>query len=456
MMVGGKMAFEVVLPRLGWSMEVGSLEKWDKKDGDSVQAGETLFTAEGEKAVQEVEALESGILHIPADSPQPGEEIQVGTLLGYILGPDEAVPAKAMAPVSTTAAPSSIPAAPAVTGQSPAVDRGKRSEPAISPRARRVAKELEVDWTTLQGSGSSGRIVERDIRQATTAKGGEVKINISPVARRLAESTGINLSDLATQMGGKKIMREDVQAAIDAGMTDTAPAITAGQTIPVTQTRRIIARRMAESGATTAPLTLNSEADATGLVTLREQLKATLGQQGKVVPTYNDLMIKLTGIALQEHPMLNAIWKETEIFLPAEINIGNAVDTEAGLMVPVIRDVQSKSVQKIAAEARDLAEKARSRQLNPDFLQGGTFTLTNLGMYNVDNFTPIINLPECAILGVGRIIKKPAVWNGQVVPRDMMALSLTFDHRIVDGGPAARFLNTVREYVEQPYSWLTA
>ena len=450
------MAFEVVLPRLGWSMEVGSLENWNKKSGENVEAGEILFTAEGDKAVQEVEALESGILHIPEDSPQPGEEIKVGTLLGYILKPDEPIPAKPEgAGKAEDVAP---PASPAEKTAGKAVESttGKRSGPAASPRARRVAKELGVDWTLLQGSGSSGRIVERDVREAA-------KINISPVARRLAESAGINLQNLAAQMPGKKIMREDVQAAIDAGggALLTAHAQTpqpgiAGQSIKVTQTRRIIARRMSESSATTAPLTLNTEADATGLVMLRERLKEILSRQGKVVPTYNDLMIKLTGAALQEYPMMNAVWDETEINLLSEINIGNAVDTESGLMVPVIRDVPAKSVQNIAAEARDLAEKARNRQLDAAYLQGGTFTVTNLGMYNIDHFTPIINLPECAILGVGRIIKKPAVWNGEVVPRDIMALSLTFDHRIVDGGPAARFLDTIREYVEEPYLWLTA
>ncbi len=453
------MAFEVVLPRLGWSMEVGSLEKWNKKDGESVKAGEILFTAEGEKAVQEVEALESGILHIPPDSPKPGEEIHVGTLLGYILEPNEPVPVRTGSPVPAAPSVSQTSTGSSVTAQPTVRDKGTRSEPAISPRARRLAKELEIEWTVLEGSGSSGRIVERDIRRAASEKEGDVKINISPVARRLAESAGIDLSTLAAQKPGKRIMREDVETAIAArktGVTPASHAPAAGQSIPVTQMRRVIARRMIESGSTTAPLTLHTEADATGLVTLREQLKATLGQQGKVVPTYNDLMIKLTAIALQEHPILNAYLKENEIVLASEINIGTAVDTEAGLLVPVIRGVQAKSVQTIAAEARTLAEKARARQLEADYLQGGTFTVTNLGMYNVDAFTPIINLPECAILGVGRIIKKPAVWNGQIVPRDMMALSLTFDHRIVDGGPAARFLNTVREYVEQPYSWLTA
>ena len=458
------MAFEVVLPRLGWDMEVGSLEKWVKQDGDSVNTGDILFTAEGDKAVQEVEALESGILRIPPDSPEPGEEIKVGTVLGYILKPGESLPAKAVPSGASTpqaaaaSATPSAPSPPSATAQPAGLDRKPPVKLAISPRARRIAKELGVDWTALQGSGSSGRIVERDIRQAGGRKEGEVKINVSPVAQSLAESAGIDLYQLAAQKPGKRLMREDVEAAIaarDKGVAPSPPVAAAGQKIPVTQTRRIIARRMVESGLTAAPLTLNTEADAGELVMLREQLKATLAPRGKVVPTYNDLMIKLTGCALREYPFLNARWNENEIVLLEEINIGVAVDAESGLIVPVIRNVQAKSVQQIAVEARGLAERARLRQLEAHEIQGGTFTVTNLGMYNIDTFAPIINLPECAILGVGRIIKKPAVHNGEVVPRDMMALSLTFDHRIVDGGPAARFLNTLREYVEQPYLWLT-
>jgi pyruvate dehydrogenase E2 component (dihydrolipoamide acetyltransferase) len=228
-----------------------------------------------------------------------------------------------------------------------------------------------------------------------------------------------------------------------------------GEVRPIAHIRRVIARRMAESARTTAAVTLTTEADATELVALRDKLKASLTPRGMTAPTYDDLMIKLTAVALGEHPLLNASWQGEETVVQADVHVGAAVDTEAGLLVPVIRNAPARSLGQIAVESAALAEKARMRKLGPDDLQGGTFTITNLGMYGVDAFTPIINLPQCAILGVGRIISKPAVHNDQVVPRKMMALSLTFDHRAVDGGPAARFLNTVREYVEQPYLWLT-
>jgi pyruvate dehydrogenase E2 component (dihydrolipoamide acetyltransferase) len=475
------MAYEVTIPRLGWSMEVGTLAEWHKEDGDRVEAGEILFTVEGDKALQEVEALESGILRIPPDSPPPGQELPVGTLLAYILEPGEEAPFEGTAAsVPTQAAASSLagpelatpelaPPAPARVEPTPAPTAGRDKDglPAISPRARRVAEELGVDWTVLQGSGRTGRIVERDVRGAAEAGVPELPIKISPVARRLAEEAGLDLAELAAARRGARIQRQDVEAAIAdrEGVPPMAPPTAAeGEALPVTQIRRVIAQRMAESAHTTAAVTLTTEADATELVALREEIKTTLSPRDLAVPTYTDLMVKLTGVALKEHPMLNARWESAEddagaaarIVMPNEVHIAVAVDTEAGLLVPVIRDVPTKSLQSIAEETRVLADKARARELGPEELGGGTFTITNLGTYGIDAFTPIINLPQCAILGVGRIIAKPAVWGDQVVPRQMMALSLTFDHRVVDGGPAARFLNTVREYVEQPYLWLTA
>ena len=464
------MAFEVTMPRLGWSMEVGTLAEWQKKDGDRVEAGDILFTVEGDKALQEVEALESGILRIPPDSTPSGQELPVGALLAYIVQPGEEAPfERETAATPTPAAATELAAPVRATPESAPSSVGRRTKdglPAISPRAHRLAEELGVNWTTLKGSGRTGRIVERDVRQAAEAIRSGVQIKVSPVARRLAEEAGIDLAKLAAQKLGDRIQREDVEAAIadrEAVAVPTPPVPPKGEAIPVMQVRRVIAQRMTESAHTTAAVTLTTEADATELVTLREQIKATLSARGLVVPTYTDLIVKLTGVALKEHPMLNAYWEPGEgdrgadkIVIPNQVHIAVAVDTEAGLLVPVIRDVPAKSIRQIAEETRKLADKARPRELGPDELQGGTFTITNLGTYGIDAFTPIINLPQCAILGVGRIIAKPAVWKDRVVPRKMMALSLTFDHRVVDGGPAARFLNTVREYAEQPYLWLTA
>ena len=206
----------------------------------------------------------------------------------------------------------------------------------------------------------------------------------------------------------------------------------------------------------TAPVTLTTEADATELVALRQQLKASYARRGLAIPSYNDIYIKLTAAALQDHPALNSSWSEEGLILHNDINIGFAVETEKGLLAPVLRDVTAKSLREVAAETTRLIEGAHQERLGLESMQGGTFTITNLGMYGIDAFTPIINLPQAAILGIGRIVCKPAVHEGEIVPRQMVALSLTFDHRVVDGAPAARFLNTVREYVSEPILWLTA
>lgn len=457
------MATEIIMPRLGWTMEEGVFGGWLKQDGDEIEAGDLLFTVETDKATQEIEAFEGGILRIPPSSPNVGDVISVGAVLGYLTKPGEALPEPAaQAPAAATVDGAQTDGAPAATvSAAQAADDGRDRRnglPAISPRARRVAGELAVDWTQLQGSGRTGRIVERDVRAAAEAmaqQAREEKVRVSPVAQRMAEDVGVDLDELAQQVPGRRIERKDVQAALEARVQATAGTV-AGDAVPTTRIRRLIAQRMVESRQTTAPVTLTSEADATELVALREQFKAALGSRGQLVPSYNDLLVKLTAIALQDHPLLNATWMGDEIVLHEQIHIGLAVDAPEGLLVPVVRDVQQRSLRQISGESARLIEGALARQLPPDDLQGGTFTITNLGMYGIDAFTPIINLPQCAILGVGRIIAKPWVVDDQVVPRQIMALSLTFDHRVVDGAPAARFLNTVREYIETPALWLGA
>lgn len=424
------MAYEVVVPRLGLTMEEGRIIEWYKQDGEYVEAGEPLFSVETDKAVQDVEAPVSGIVYRVPDLPS--DPLPIGTVIGYILEPGEEV---ALPQLDQAATCTAIP-----------------GEAAASTLAAVVTQKATADGRKPSTPGTRRRMKKPDIGREQA-----VQIKVSPVARRLAEAAGIDLAQLAAQKLGGKILHKDVEAAIAARKAPTTPppsTLVVGEDMPTSQIRRVIAERMAESAHATAPVTLMTEADATELVRLREQLKETLAPRGVVVPTYNDLIIKLTGVALQEHPMLNAYLKDDQIIIPTSTHIAVAVDTEAGLLVPVIRDVPIKTIQQIAEESRSLAEKARAGQLGPDDLQGGTFTVTNLGMYGVEGFTPIINLPQCAILGLGRVISKPAVYNGEIVPRQMLALSLTFDHRVVDGAPAARFLNTIEEYVEQPYLWL--
>ena len=459
------MAYEVTMPRLGWTMEEGVFGQWLKQDGDEVKAGDLLFTVEGDKATQEVEVFEAGILHLPSTAPSSGDVIPVGSLLAYIVQAGESPPEEdsqssqmgVQGRQGSMASPIGT-AEPAVQGNpaTKTVATDGRGAPNISPRARRVAGELGVDWIRLSGSGRTGRIVERDVRAAAETMVEPVGVDISPVARRMAAEAGISLEELAATRPGGRIQREDVEAAIVARRHPVPADETAARVLPHTRIRQITAQRMAESAHTTAPVTLTTEADATELAALREQLKSSYARRGLAVPSYNDIYIKLAAAALQEHPTLNSSWDDEGLILHGEIHIGFAVETERGLLAPVLRDVPAKSLRVIAAESAGLIKGAQQERLSHEAMQGGTFTITNLGMYGIDAFTPIINLPQAAILGIGRIVCKPAVHDGEVVPRQMVALSLTFDHRVVDGAPAARFLNTIREFVSEPILWLTA
>lgn len=455
------MAAEIHMPRLGWTMEEGTFGEWLKQDGETVRAGDLLFTVEGDKATQEIEAFDSGILRIPPDGPQPGDLVRVGTVLGYVLQPGEVTPF--VEGQSHLQAPATAQAAPGTGAPTPSPLATRHSSPIthhssspISPRARRVARELGVEWTGLQGSGATGRIVERDIRAAAQAAV-TLRVRATPIAQRMAQEAGIDLAALAQQMGVDKLDRTDVEAAIAAQPLSgqlVAPSEIAYDVHPVSPIRRLIAQRMSASTQTVAAVTLTTDVDATELVALRDQLRVAFAPRGLPAPSYNDLFIKLCADALQEHPLLNATWHDDEIRIARAVHISLAVETSEGLLAPVIRDVQAKSLRQIAAESSTLIEQAQTGKLTPADLQGGTFTITNLGRYNVDAFTPLVNLPQCAILGIGRIVKKPAVVDDRVVPRHQIALSLTFDHRVVDGAPAARFLDTVRANVETPVLWL--
>jgi pyruvate dehydrogenase E2 component (dihydrolipoamide acetyltransferase) len=255
-----------------------------------------------------------------------------------------------------------------------------------------VAAELGIDLNAVDGTGRGGRVRERDVRRS------------------------------------------------DCG------------TVPFSPLRRTIATRLLESRRETVPVTLTTTVDATNLVALRHRYKAAATDGA--VPSYTDLLVKLSAIALQKLPLLAGQWTEEGIRLPHAIHIGIAVDTDRGLYVPVIRDVPALGVREVAARARELINRARRGQLSAAELQGGCFTISNLGSYGVDAFTPVINYPECAVLGIGRIARRPAVVGNGVVPRDLMTLSLTFDHRIVDGAPAAQFLQTLSQAIEVPTPWL--
>lgn len=446
------MASEVVMPRLGWTMEVGRVVEWLKQDGEAVEAGDLILAIESDKAVSEIEALDSGILRIPAD-PQIGVELPVGARLGYIVQAGEADPFAGEAAPSGEAIASLAPVeAPAVAAvSSPASYGTEPGEPAISPRARRVADELGIDWRAVSGTGSTGRIREADIRAAAAARPAVIAPRATPSVRRLAEETGVDLTAVPAGRPGGRVTRADVLAA------SAGRAVITGVAEPIGPVRRVIIDRMSEAARTVAPVTLTTDADASELVRIRTTIKDELAGGTEPVPSYNDLIARLVALALIEHPDLNATLTADGIIRHQAVHIGIAVDTERGLLAPVVRDADRKSAFDIAHESADLIAKVRSGTAPADALKGSTFTITNLGMFDIDAFTPIVNLPECAILGLGRIQSRAVVIDEEaetVAVRKMMALSLTFDHRVVDGAPAARFLQSVKRKIEKPYTWL--
>jgi pyruvate dehydrogenase E2 component (dihydrolipoamide acetyltransferase) len=440
------MAIAIIIPRLGWNMDEGSFAGWLKHDGDAVLAGDPLFTVESEKATQDIEAIDQGILRIPPQGPSVGDRLAVGAVIGYLVEPNEVAPFEVPArePKRTTddrgtmseqrrvvetqviGLPDDGPSAirrqtsdvaertldvghsPVAIG--PSYPRCESKRPASSPLARRLARELGVDWSSLRGSGRTGRIRKADVL-AAAARGDRAK-------------------------------------AVPSG--NAAARV---RSIPLSPTRWAIASRLVESLQSSAQVTLTTTVDATNLVNLRAQFKAAALEE-HAAPSYTDFVVKLTAIALCNHPALNSVYYDNAITIYSDINIAIAIDTELGLFAPVIRNVESLGLRQVAERSIELIRRARGQQLRPVDMQEATFTLTNLGAFGVETFTPIINPPGCAILGIGRIERRPMFVGEQVVGRERMSLSLTFDHRVVDGAPAARFLQNLGRLIENPGPWL--
>jgi pyruvate dehydrogenase E2 component (dihydrolipoamide acetyltransferase) len=436
------MAFEISIPRLGWSMEEGTFAGWRKNAGDTIRRGDILFELEGEKALQEIEAVDEGVLAITANGPKPGEVLKVGAIVGYLLAPGET-----LAACSVPDASSSLQISPA-TVDARSID-ARDASPAAAPSVRRLARQLEIDLTTVVGTGSNGRITDDDVHlaasriksNAPTSKG-DGRVIATPRARRAALQKGVDLTQINGSGRDGRIRERDVLSA--------TPSAAAGRRIPVAGRRKIIAERLSQSARQTVPVTITSRVDATNLVSLREQFKAT-GQ--KPVPAIHDIIAKLLAEVLNQFPLLASRWEGADIVQPDpdQIHIGLAVDTPEGLIVPVIRQVSQLSLISLAAESARIIQKARDGKLSTSEMQGGVFTITNLGAFGIDAFTPVINLPETAILGLGAIRREPVVAeDGRIEVRQIMTLSLTFDHRVIDGAPAARFLQTLVNAIANP------
>lgn len=390
------MAVEVVMPKFGLTMTEGTIQQWFKAEGDAITAGEALFEVETEKVLYEIEAPADGTVAklLYAVEAVVGVGLPVAVLAEA--GEDVAEIAARYADAAgaqaapTPAAPTSPEAAPAAESAAPA-DRPKRVP--VTPAARKLAKEHAIDLDRVTGSGPRGRIT-----------------------------------------------REDVQKIIDGGGQPAAtPAPTADETQPLRGMRKVIAERMHQSLQGSAQLTITSEVDVSELIDRRQAVRQEFGV------TYTDFIVQACAHTLRQHPRMNATLEDATLHLNRGIHVGLAVALDEGLIVPVVRDADRKSLKEIAGEAKTLAEKARAGRLTLEDVSGGTFTVSNLGMYGVDAFTPILNTPQTGILGVGRIVEKPALSRGEIAKRSTMVLSLTFDHRVIDGAPAGAFLQTVAD-----------
>ena len=447
------MAAEVVMPKFGLTMVEGTIQRWFKNEGDAISEGEALFEVETEKVLYEVESTASGTVAkllygleavVPVGLPvaviaEAGEDV-AEVAARYSDGAP--APQAATSPAgSPTPGAGSAAAAPAA-----AATDGKRAP--VTPAARKLAAEHNIDTTSLTGTGPGGRITREDVQQAINAAQAPAagkRAPVTPAARKLAAEHNIDTTSLTGTGPGGRITREDVQQAIDAAAQAPAAVSTPAQeqaqeqSVPLRGMRKVIAERMHKSLTDTAQLTITTEVDVTQLIERREEVRREFNT------TYNDFIIQACAHALLQHPRMNASLEGDAIQLHGAVHVGFAVALDEGLIVPVIHDADKKPLKTIAQEARALAEKARAGQLKLEEVSGGTFTVSNLGMAGVDAFTPILNSPQTGILGVGRIVDKPVVYQGEIARRSMLVLSLTFDHRVIDGAPAGAFLGSVAD-----------
>jgi pyruvate dehydrogenase E2 component (dihydrolipoamide acetyltransferase) len=442
-------AIEVTLPKLGLTMEEGTLEEWLVNDGDLITVGTPLLRLATDKIDVDVEAEADGIM---ARAVPNGTTLPPGAVLGWLLAPGEVAPAGA-APVAAAAVADEANPVAAAAPPAAVVHEGGRQF--ISPNARRVAEQLGVDVSQLVGTGPNGRVVSEDVEAA--AASGSAKIT-SPLARRDAAQAGIDIKSVQTDTGF--VTRKDVRDAISGQVvTPPAPAAKAGAVasmqetasiIPMKGMRGTIAARMVQSLTEMAQLTHGFEVTMDAVVDLRGTLKEQYRDLGLQVPSLNDFIVRAASLALRKHPILNSTIVDKEIHLLSHIHMGMAVAVPGGLMVPVIRDADTLSIFELARITRELAEDCRAGSISLDALEGGTFAVTSLGTYGVDMFTPVINPGNVGILGVGRL-REGGKWEGErFVKTQVLTLSLTFDHRVVDGAPAAEFLQTVNELLARP------
>lgn len=398
------MAIEITVPRLGWSMDEGTFVGWLKKEGEHVEEGELLFELEGDKSQQEVESFDQGYLRLPADAPEPGDPVIVGQCLGFLCEANEPIPARCS------------------MSDHAATEPGTAPDP--SPNPKKLVTEKESDS-----------------EQPISPKTDKPRSPVSPRAAATAIALDIDLNDVAGSGRGGRIRERDVLKFAEGRATASAKSSTA--------TRNTIAARMVAGANETAPVTLMSKADATNLLHLRTRLKKA-SLDSSTPPSLTSMLAFLVAKTLEQHLPIQSQWTRKGIKPMDQIHLAIGVDTDKGLMAPVIRDANTLTLLSLSERMREVIDRSRLGTSRPEELRGGTFTLTNLGEYPIDGFTPIINPPQSAILGIGRIQTVPTAEAGALVMREQMTLSLTFDHRVHDGVRASQFLASLVDLISTP------
>jgi pyruvate dehydrogenase E2 component (dihydrolipoamide acetyltransferase) len=455
---------DVVMPRLSDSMEEGTILSWLKSVGDEIAVGDEIVEIETDKANMAYESDVAGTLtEILA---QEGETLPIGSPIARVGDPGEGRGGQSAGPVAEASptvlggeaasaprgAPASAPPAegtaepaaePAGAADSESADGDGAGGPGrvkASPVARRIAKEKELDLSALRGSGPGGRIVKKDVEEAASSAGDAGTGVPRGAEGRSAPSTVGDVPAAGPADGA-------------AGPSSVSPETAKGQVTyeDLSKLQSTIARRMAESKATAPHFYLEAEIDMSRAVEARERIKAA-AREGEVVPSFNDMIVKACALALREHPRANGAYRDGRFELYSRVNVGVAVAARDSLVVPTVFDADRKGLRQIAAESRALAQKVRDGQITPPELSGGTFTVSNLGMYGIDNFSAVINTPQAAILAVGAIKERPVVRGGQLTTARMLYVTLACDHRILYGAPAAELLARVRTLLEEPLS----
>ncbi|MEI4789571.1 dihydrolipoamide acetyltransferase family protein [Bacillus sp. FJAT-53060] len=436
---------EIFMPKLSSTMEIGTLLQWFKEEGDSVEIGESLFEIMTDKINIEVEAYDDGVFlkkYYEAD-----DQIPVNAVIGYIGEADEKVPSEPPAQADGESSEDSGSSPQSALSAFTEVEKTSDEKVRATPAARKTAKDHHVAIHEIYGTGPKGRIQKRDVEAVVNTS--EKDQRVSPLARKVATREGIDLANVAGSGAHGKMMKRDVKAAT-VNTSDSTPV----KTQKLTGMRKVIADRMSKSAFTAAHVTLTSEIDMTKAKEMRKQLLPAIEKETGYRLSFTEIIIHAVSSVLTSHPQINMTFEQNELHFHEDVHIGLAVAVKDGLMVPVISHANQKGLKQLTKEAKEIGQNARDQKLLPDQLKGSTFTISNLGMYAIDTFTPIINQPEVAILGVGRIQEKPVVIDGEIHVRPMMGVSLSFDHRVIDGTPAAAFLTDLKKVLEQPFELL--